>query len=73
MELNYILNRPTLHTTQAGRTRVLITNQLHILHKCDHVVVMEQGRIVEQGTYAQLVAENDSVLSRKIASHREVW
>ena len=29
-------------------TRVLVTNQLHVLKSCDRVVILEGGRIVEQ-------------------------
>ena len=32
-------------------TRIFITNQLHLLDKVDHVIMMEQGRIVEQGAF----------------------
>ena len=39
-----------------GRTRVLVCNQLHFLPQADWVVVMDKGRVAEQGTYADLVA-----------------
>ncbi len=32
-----------------GRTRILVSNQLQYLPFADHVVVMENGRIAEQG------------------------
>jgi ABC-type multidrug transport system fused ATPase/permease subunit len=41
-----------------GRTRLLVTHQLHVLPQLDHIVVLNQGRIVEQGTFAELKANN---------------
>jgi ABC-type bacteriocin/lantibiotic exporter with double-glycine peptidase domain len=32
-----------------GATRVLVTNQLHVLPRCDRVLVMHDGRIVQAG------------------------
>ncbi|KAJ3271229.1 hypothetical protein HDV01_006962 [Terramyces sp. JEL0728] len=38
-----------------GKTRVLVTHQLHFLPQTDYIVVMKEGRIAEQGTYTQLM------------------
>lgn len=40
----------------AGRTRILVTHALHFLPFCDHILVMDNGRIAESGTYQDLVA-----------------
>ncbi|MBF0435940.1 MAG: type I secretion system permease/ATPase [Magnetococcales bacterium] len=40
----------------SGRTVVIIAHRLSALHRCDRIVVMEQGRIAEQGRYGELVA-----------------
>eukprot|EP00750_Incisomonas_marina_P027652 INCI6219.1.p1 GENE.INCI6219.1~~INCI6219.1.p1 ORF type:complete len:1792 (+),score=304.26 INCI6219.1:263-5638(+) len=40
----------------AGRTRVLVTHAIHLLDQADHVVVMDQGQIVEQGSLAEIRA-----------------
>jgi ABC-type glutathione transport system ATPase component len=39
----------------AGRTRVLVTHQLQFVRHADHVVVMRDGRVAEQGAYEDLV------------------
>ncbi|GAA5846361.1 hypothetical protein JCM9279_001345 [Rhodotorula babjevae] len=44
----------------AGKTRILVTHGLQYLPQADSVVVMENGRIVEQGTYAELVTSGSS-------------
>ena len=42
----------------AGRTRILVTHALHFLPFCDHILVMDNGRIAESGTYQALVASD---------------
>ncbi|KAJ3093620.1 hypothetical protein HDU97_009349, partial [Phlyctochytrium planicorne] len=44
----------------AGKTRVLVTHQLHVLPMVDRIVVLEDGKIVEQGTYQELVPKGSS-------------
>jgi ATP-binding cassette, subfamily B, bacterial MsbA len=39
-----------------GRTTVVIAHRLSTIEHADRVVAMDQGRIVEQGTHAQLLA-----------------
>ncbi|TRY63541.1 hypothetical protein TCAL_05779 [Tigriopus californicus] len=36
------------------KTRVLVTHNLHILPRVDHIVVMRHGKIAESGSYDQL-------------------
>lgn len=42
-----------------GRTRLLVTHQLYTLPKVDHVILMEAGRIIEQGPYEQLMGNGN--------------
>ena len=39
------------------RTTLVIAHRLATVLSCDRILVMEHGRIVEQGTHAQLVAK----------------
>jgi ABC-type multidrug transport system fused ATPase/permease subunit len=39
-----------------GITRILVTHHVHLLSRCDAVMVMERGRIEHYGTYKDLVA-----------------
>ena len=48
-------------------TRVLVTNQLHVLESCDRVVVLENGCIVEQGTPTALLESGGGASSRLAA------
>jgi ABC-type multidrug transport system fused ATPase/permease subunit len=48
-----------LRTVLAGRTAVIIAHRLSTVEIADRVLVMEHGRIVEDGTPAELVASGD--------------
>ncbi|KAJ3416858.1 hypothetical protein HDV05_008443 [Chytridiales sp. JEL 0842] len=41
----------------AGKTRLLVTHQLHYVSRCDWIVVMRDGEIAEQGTFEKLMAD----------------
>ncbi|KAJ1033795.1 hypothetical protein NDA16_000005 [Ustilago loliicola] len=43
------------------KTRLLVTHSLHVLRSCDWIVYMDNGCIVEQGTYSQLVESKGHV------------
>jgi subfamily B ATP-binding cassette protein MsbA len=52
-----------LERTMQGRTTLIIAHRLSTIERADRIVVVEQGRIVEQGRHAQLLAA-DGVYSR---------
>jgi ABC-type multidrug transport system ATPase subunit len=37
-----------------GKTRILVTHQVHLLSQCDLVLVLDNGRIKAQGSIADL-------------------
>ena len=41
-----------------GRTRMVIAHRLYMVQQADHVVVLDDGRVVEQGTHASLLARD---------------
>ena len=47
-----------------GKTRIIVANQLQFLKHCDMVITLGDGRIIEQGTYQDLMNENYSEVRR---------
>lgn len=45
-----------LHTLMQGRTTLIVAHRLSTVEHADRVIVMERGRIVEQGAPAELLA-----------------
>jgi subfamily B ATP-binding cassette protein MsbA len=43
---------------QSGRTTLTIAHRLSTVQNADRIMVLEQGRVVEQGRHAQLLAKN---------------
>jgi ATP-binding cassette subfamily B protein len=47
-----------------GRTTLIVAHRLSTVRNADRVVVMERGRIVESGRYAELVAKENGAFKR---------
>jgi ATP-binding cassette, subfamily B, bacterial len=47
-----------LNTALAGRTSIVIAHRLSTVLQADQILVIDDGRIVERGRHAQLVAQN---------------
>jgi ATP-binding cassette subfamily B protein len=47
----------TIKDLMHGRTTLIVTHRLATIHAVDRIIVLEHGRIVEQGTGAELVAK----------------
>jgi ABC-type multidrug transport system fused ATPase/permease subunit len=54
----------------AGRTRIVIAHRLGMVKRADHIVVMEDGRVVEQGDHDSLMAEGGAYARLQDASRR---
>ncbi|MFZ2828709.1 ABC transporter transmembrane domain-containing protein [Hydrogenophaga sp.] len=46
-----------LESAMKDRTTLVIAHRLATVQQADHIVVLDHGRLVEQGTHAQLVAQ----------------
>jgi ABC-type multidrug transport system fused ATPase/permease subunit len=47
----------TIKDLMHGRTTLIVTHRLATIHGVDRIVVLEHGRMVEQGTGPELVAK----------------
>ena len=43
----------------ADRTRILVTHRLSALSQVDRILFLEEGRIIDQGTFEELLARNE--------------
>lgn len=55
----------TVYATTQNRTLIVITHRLTMLDQLDEVVVLDRGRIVQQGTHADLVTQD--------GLYRQLW
>ncbi|MEY4893693.1 MAG: hypothetical protein RL751_503 [Bacteroidota bacterium] len=53
-ESEFMIQRATDKLT-AGRTSIVIAHRLSTIRKADRIIVMEKGRIIEQGTHEELL------------------
>lgn len=53
-ESEFMIQRATEKLT-AGRTSIVIAHRLSTIRKADRIIVMEKGRIIEQGTHEELL------------------
>lgn len=52
------LVQDALERVMKNRTSIVIAHRLSTIQNADHIVVMRQGKIVEQGTHESLMSEN---------------
>jgi ATP-binding cassette subfamily B protein len=66
--LNEQRMREAIDAVAAGRTLIVIAHRLSTVVDSDHIVVMEHGRVVGQGTHSELV--KSTPLYRELAKHQ---
>ncbi|KRA00122.1 ABC transporter ATP-binding protein [Mesorhizobium sp. Root157] len=53
-----------LGEVMCGRTTIVIAHRLSTVVNADHIVVLDQGRLIEEGTHASLMADPHSAYAR---------
>ena len=61
----------TINELMRGRTTLMVTHRLNTAHRFDRIVVLEHGRIVEEGTGPDLLARGGSYARMFAAGHYE--
>ena len=51
------LVQDALNSLLEGRTSIVIAHRLSTIHNADRIIVIDHGRIAEQGTHDQLMAK----------------
>src|SRR5450759_4622123 len=49
------LLQDAIGTVMQGRTTILIAHRMSTVQKADHIIVLREGEIVEQGTHDELM------------------
>ncbi|KAF9932287.1 hypothetical protein FBU30_008582, partial [Linnemannia zychae] len=52
-----------------NQTRIIVTHQLHILTDVDYIVCMQDGAIVEKGTFQELMSKDRGALKEMMAHY----
>lgn len=47
-----------IHNFSGDKTIIMIAHRLKTVEKCDTIYLMEEGKIIDQGTYSQLIIKN---------------
>ena len=61
----------SLEEVARGRTALFVAHRLSTVRSCDRIIVMEQGKIVEEGTHAELIEGNGR--GEKIGMYAAMW
>lgn len=49
-----------IHRFSGQKTIIMIAHRLKTIQKCDKIFYVEQGRVIDQGTYTELISRNEN-------------
>ncbi|CAD8126347.1 unnamed protein product [Paramecium sonneborni] len=66
IRVKYQINQQCIQGYLKNKTRILFTNTLSNLQECDMIYIVEDGQIIKQGKFAQIIGiQNNELLSQK--------
>jgi len=60
-----------LQETRRGKTNILISHRVNTLKHCSHIIVLDAGRIVQQGTHEELMRQQGLYSEIALLQHVE--
>ena len=57
-EFRRTISRKSLEQLRQSRTTFMIAHRIQTVMRADNIVVLDKGRIIQQGTHRQLIAED---------------
>ena len=60
-----------IRNSMGGKTRVLVTHNVHLLQYCDKVIVLQEGKIKAMGTFEEIEKAGVDVLAIEAAAPEE--
>ena len=62
-----------LDKAREGRTTIIIAHRLTTVQTADKIVVLEGGKVVEEGPHSDLVKNEDGVYYRMVYQQNKAW
>ncbi|HLD70971.1 MAG TPA: ATP-binding cassette domain-containing protein, partial [Negativicutes bacterium] len=59
-----MLIQDALNTLMRGKTTIVIAHRLSTIQKMDRIIVVDEGKIVEEGSHADLLARPESLYKK---------
>lgn len=56
-----------IHDFSGKKTIIMIAHRLSTVKKCDHIYLLDNGRVIDRGSYSELVKRND--MFQEMAKH----
>lgn len=63
---------PNGFLSKKNSTRILVTHQVHLIQEADHIIILGEGQILQQGTYSELANESTNNLLNLIEEIDEI-
>ena len=60
-----------LDQAQVGRTSLVIAHRLSTIQNADKIIVIHNGKVAEQGTHSELMAQNGIYYKLHVAQSRK--